>query len=209
MPRRFFVDAASGPYVHVDFGARPARPSLPHFPEIRLFGEFGDVIMVDVGVVFPNLSRLVVVFVNRGVELVFRQAPDGGKQFPRPDNGVFLVVIAERPVAEHFEKSMVVMISADLFEVVVLSRNAHALLRICNALESVLVVAEQNGLELVHSRVGKKERGIVLGNDRSARHEHMAFALEKIDEFLPYDGRCFCHVSFLLFRRLRCLKGFF
>jgi len=94
---------------------------------------------------------------------------------------------------------MVVMISADLFEVVVLSRNAHALLRICNALESVLVVAEQNVLNWFIPALVKRSVGSFLGNDRSARHEHMAFALKKSMKFLPYDGRCFCHVSFLLF----------
>src|SRR5213075_1165576 len=53
--------------------------------------------------------------VDRGVKPVLRELPDFGDEFPRPVNGFALEVIAEAPVAEHFEERVVVGVEPDVY----------------------------------------------------------------------------------------------
>jgi hypothetical protein len=53
---------------------------------------------------------------------------------------------------------------------------------------------------LIHPGVGKQQRGIVGGDDRTAGHEGMALLPEEVDEALPnFLGRLHGFVTFQLF----------
>ena len=67
------------------------------------------------------------------VEPVRIDAPHLGEQLPRPLDRLGLEVVAERPVAEHLEEGVVVVVSADVLEIVVLAAGPDALLAVGGA----------------------------------------------------------------------------
>ena len=67
-------------------------------------------------------------------------------------------------------------------EVVVLSADAHALLRRRCARVLAFLAAEEHVLELVHPRVGEEKRWIVARHERRARHDAVVVALEILQE---------------------------
>src|SRR3546814_7789504 len=58
-----------------------------------------------------------------------RQAPGLGDQRPGVVDGLFLEIVAEGEIPQHFKESMVPRRIADIVEVVVLAPRAHAFLR--------------------------------------------------------------------------------
>ena len=71
--------------------------------------------------------------VNRRVKPLRRKFPAFDHQFPGPFDRFLLEVIAEAPVAEHFEKRVVIGVEPDVFEVVMLAAGANAFLRVDDA----------------------------------------------------------------------------
>jgi hypothetical protein len=146
--------------------------------------------VVDVGVLLPKLQRFVVFLIHGGPEFGLVEPPHFGEKLPRPLDGFLLEVVAEGPVAQHFEEGVVVAVATDHVQIVVLARDADALLRIGRALEiGGVVAAQQNGLELVHASVGEQQRGVVVGHDRRAGDETMVLGGEEVDERLTQDLR--------------------
>ena len=92
---------------------------------------------------------------------------------------------------------MVVTIVTDLFEVVMLTAHANALLSICTAFIVSGSSAEEYILELVHSCVGEKQCGVIVRENRCRSHYFMLFGLKKIQEVLSYFSR---FLQFLLFK---------
>ena len=81
-------------------------------------------------------------------------------------NRIVLEIIAETEVSEHFKERVMTRRVADVIKVVVLAAGADALLRGRCAVQR-LIKAQEVGLELVHTGIGKEQRRIVLGNDRA------------------------------------------
>jgi len=74
---------------------------------------------------------------------------------------------------------------ADIVQIIVLPAGANALLRIGGTGIGTLFLAEEYRLELIHARVGKQQRRIILRNHRRAGHEGVAVLLdEEVDECL-------------------------
>src|SRR5262249_38499993 len=97
--------------------------------------------------------------------------------------GLGLVVIAERPVAEHLEEGVVIGVAADFLEIVVLAGDADALLAVDRPLVRPRARTEEHVLELVHAGVGEHKRGIVERHDARRRHERVAVLQgEEVDE---------------------------
>src|SRR5439155_26600694 len=94
-----------------------------------------------------------------------RVKPLGGKfpaidhEFPRPLDGFSFKVIAEAPVSEHLEKCVVICIETDIFEIVMLSSSANALLSVGNAwrIPRRFLLAEKDRHELVHTGIGETQ----------------------------------------------------
>ena len=163
---------ALGREVDVEFGARAAGAGLAHHPEIIFLIPVHD---VDLGVeagraellgpdvpgFLVELGRVALGFiglVDRGVEAVLREFPDFGDQFPGVVDGLALEVVAEGPVAQHLEERVVVGVQADVFEVVMLTARADALLGVGGTAGGVraLRLAEEDRDELVHPGVGEE-----------------------------------------------------
>ena len=126
----------------------------------------------------------------------FRAAEDGEVQFferdavpirrsdqlPGIGDRFLFEIIAEGKIAEHFEKSVMAVGEADVFEVVVFSAGAHAFLAGGGGFVVALLEAEENVLELIHPGVGEKQRGIVGGDERRAAHDAVAALFEKFQK---------------------------
>src|SRR6185369_5149927 len=86
------------------------------------------------------------------------------------------------PVPEHFEERVVIGVAADLFQVVVLSGEPQALLRIGDARMSRRRLTEEDLLELHHTGVGEQQGRVTLGNDRSASNHPVITGREEIQK---------------------------
>ena len=174
--------------VEMDFGAGTAGAGFAHFPEVVLFTEAQDVVGIHIGAGAPDVGGLVIGGINGDPEAVLRHFPDLGQEFPGPGDGFALVVVAEGPVAEHLEESVVVGVAADLLEVVVLAGDADALLGVGDALPRRLARAKEDFLELVHAGVGEQQRGVRRQHDRRRGHDFVALRGEEIEERLADFG---------------------
>src|ERR1051326_1675968 len=97
----------------MDLAARPARAGLAHLPEIILLAEAEHALLRQAADLEPQPLGFVVVLVDGGPEFVDRQLPFLGQKLPGPRDRLFLVVVAEGPVAEHLEEGVVVGVAAD------------------------------------------------------------------------------------------------
>ena len=63
-----------------------------------------------------------------------------------------------------------------------LTGHAEALLAIAYALPALRIVAQKDGLELVHARVREHERRVVMRNHRRRTHKEVALGFEELDK---------------------------
>ena len=88
------------------------------------------------------------------------------QQVVGPVDGLCLDVVAEGPGPEHLEERVVVRVLPHVVQVVVLAACADALLAVDRSFEGVeggrgVGGAGEDGLELVHARVGEQQRGVI------------------------------------------------
>ncbi len=123
---------------------------------------------------------------HRKVELFKRDAEPlrRGDQLPGESDSVLFEVVAEGEIAEHLEKSVVAIGEAHILKIVVLASGAHAFLAGRGAHVVALLEAEKNVLELVHPRVGEKQRGIVRRDERRTAHDAVPALLEEFQKCL-------------------------
>ncbi len=115
--------------IDVDFGTRSTRSARSHFPEIIFFvaiddSVFGDELfpqIVSFGIAFQIL--LCITFKNGDIKIFFRNSIDLSQQFPSPGNCFFFEIIAKTPVSKHLKHRVVVGITANIVQVIVLSGN--------------------------------------------------------------------------------------
>ncbi len=195
------LDVAAGlPAAHLgalvveDLGAGAAGARLAHHPEVALHAHPDDAVGGHALLLVPDLEGLVVVLVDRDVHLVFREAHDVDQEVPAPGDGLLLEVIAEGEVPEHLEEGVVARRVAHVFQVVVLSARAHALLGAGGPVVAAVLQAQEAVLELHHPRVGEEKRRVILGDERRARDDGVAPLLEVLEKFRPDLTRC--HLRF-------------
>src|SRR5262245_3032596 len=112
--------AGLGAAIDMDLGAWSAGAGIAHLPEIFLV-EAHDALARKNSELEPYLFSFVIVLVNSGVESRGIEFPDFSDQFPMEGDRFSFVVVAERPVTEHLEESVMVRVATDLFEVIVLA----------------------------------------------------------------------------------------
>ncbi len=202
VPERFGLRSEVAAVI-VDFGAGAARTGVAHFPEVGVSIKAHDAVIRKTGHVLPNLPSFVIVLVHGCEQTFLRELPNFSQKFPSPSDSFFLVVVAEAPVAEHFEEGVVVVVAAHHVEVVVLTGHAKALLAIAYALPALGIIAQENRLELVHARVREHERRVVMGNHRRRTHKEMALGFEELDKRFAHLRRSHSrhNVSLLFFGR--------
>ena len=174
--------AGPGAAIDVDLAAGAAGSGLSHFPEIILLAEAQDALGRKPAYLAPELLGILVRLKYRRPKLLLGQAPLAREQLPRPGDRLFLVVIAEGPVAQHLEEGVMVSVAPDRFEVVVLAADAQALLRARRARVGAPLHAEKDVLELDHARVGEEQRRVLLRHQRGALHHGMALPGEVVQE---------------------------
>ena len=213
----FAVDVFAAGFVRgavdVDFGAGSAGAGVAHLPEI-VFAEIVDVIVGHAGDLFPEVGGFgvagdavfFVAFVAGDVQAGGVEFPDLGEEFPGHFDGAAFEVIAEAPVAEHFEEGVMAAGAADVVEIVVFAAGADAFLGVGGAGVGAFFLAEEDRLELIHAGVGEEQRGIVLRDDGRGGNEGVAVLLdEEIEELLADlgggHGRCRVAVGQALVQR--------
>ena len=66
-----------------------------------------------------------------------------------------------------------------LFEVVVLTTHAQTFLRVCHASAFRFCVSEDNVLELIHTRIGEHEGGVVFNHHWSGGNDEVSVLLKE------------------------------
>ncbi len=189
-PRRglFFRSA----YIYMYLGARAAGTGVAHFPEVVVLVAEQNVILRKM--LEPGFARLGVqgravlraAFEDGRVQQAAVDFIDFRQEFPGPVYGLVLEVVAEAPVAQHLEHSVVVRIVSHFFEVVVLSAHSQAFLRVRRTRVRRGGVTEEDVLELVHTGVGEHQRRVILDHHRGRRHDGVSLGCEEIEKSLSY-----------------------
>ena len=111
-----------------------------------------------------------------------------GEELPRECDGFLLKIIAERPVAEHFEKRTMRGV-ANLVNI----SGAQTFLHVCEAHALRMLFTHQIGNERMHAGRGEQNGRIVLRNQGSALNNGVALGTEKVQIELPqlFGGQCF------------------
>ena len=123
------------------------------------------------------------------------------EQFPGPCDGFCLEIVPEAPVSEHLEHRVMPSVVSHCFEVVVLSADPEAFLRIGGPLRLRNRVAQEYILELVHSGIREHQGRIVLYDHRGRRYYGMSFGSKEIQELLSnlFGG---VHISINQYKRI-------
>ena len=181
-------------------GTRTTRTCITHFPEVIVFVSVEDMIFWQE--LFPIGSGFIVTFQSffgaafeyGGVKVIRIYLQNIYQVFPCPVDCLFLKVVTERPVAQHLEHGMVVRIVSYFFQVIMLSANAQAFLRVRDSFIFCRVVTQNNIFELVHPRISKHQCRVIFNYHWSRGHYLMAFALEETLERVS-DFICSQHTS--------------
>ena len=123
-------------------------------------------------------------FEHGHIQAVFVNLEHFGQIFPRPGNGFFLEIIAERPVAQHFEHGVVIGVLTHFFEVVVLAGHAQAFLRVGHAVVHNRRIAQNHVFELVHARIGEHQCRVVFDDHRCRWYDLVVLGSEELQEAL-------------------------
>lgn len=136
LQRTLFVGA---PQTLHTYRTRSTRSGGSHFPEIVLGSKGQD--SLDRQILEPQLFRFLVtggdvVSTKIGrVQSIRIETKLRHETMPGHGNGAFLEVVSKRPVAQHFEKRVVVHIFPHVVQIVVLSTRANALLTVHRTLQ--------------------------------------------------------------------------
>jgi len=138
----------------------------------------------------PEVIGVIIIEVNRCPQLVSRQAVPIGQKVPGVLNGALLEIIAEGKITEHLKKRMVPGRIADILQVIVLAAGAYTFLGSGGPGIVSLFFAKKNPLELNHSRVDKKQGGIIVRYKRRAPNNLMVMLFEIFKKFSAYVVSC-------------------
>src|SRR5207249_9955052 len=133
--------------IEMNLGAGPARPRVGHRPEVVLLAEADNAGPLHARDASPQGLGFVILGENGDPEPAGRDAQGARDPFPREGDGVLLEVVAKREIAEHLEEGVVAGGPADLLEIVVLARDAQALLNARRARVGTLLEAQECVLE--------------------------------------------------------------
>ncbi|MNL84886.1 hypothetical protein D3C87_2130020 [compost metagenome] len=76
----------------------------------------------------PDVGSFIIRDVNCNIKFLFWNIEFLRQEFPSKVNSVFLEIITEREISQHFKESVVTSCEADVFQVIVLTTSAYALL---------------------------------------------------------------------------------
>ncbi len=168
--------------VDDDLGAGPAGAGVAHGPEVVLLSEAHDAVVRQTHRAAPQLVGLLVVEIDRRIELVRRQPVAVGEQVPGQDDGALLEVIPEGEVPQHLEEGVVARGVSDVLQVVVLAARPHALLGGRGPKVVALLLPQEHAFELHHAGVDEQQGRVVVRHQRRAAHHLMAVLFEIVEK---------------------------
>ena len=182
-------------HVDMEFRTGATRSGISHFPKVVFDVAIDDMdLWIESGFfeeTSPDLVGFMIEFrgitfagsVDGRVKSVGRKSPAFDDKFPSPGDGVFLEVVAEGPVPQHFKKGMVIGVVADILKVVVFPAGADAFLGIGGAWRIVwsFLSAKEVWNKLIHSRICKKESWRLWQN-RGGGDSGVLFLLKEVEE---------------------------
>ncbi len=186
-----FRSAAAFGKVKMYLGAGTAWTGITHFPKIIFFVKLQNMAVIDIGFWFPKFLCFIIFAENSYPQALFIELPYAGQKLPCPLNGFFLVIVTKRPIAEHFEECMMIAVMPNFFEIVMFAAYTNAFLCISTAFVIAAACSKENILELVHSRVGEKQCGVIIWENRCRRHNFVLFWGKEVEEILTYFCRFF------------------
>ena len=167
--------------VVVDLRAGTARTGAM-LPEVVLLAQSGHVILGNADHLSPNIPSLVIIFIHGGIHtLGFQADPLGaGQELPAPLQRLFLEVVTEREVTQHFKVSAVTCGLTDVFNIT----GTDTLLTGADSSAGRLDLTSKVGLHGSHTGVDQQQGFIVLRNQGEAGQTQMVLALKKLEEHL-------------------------
>ena len=109
-----------------------------------------------------------------------------GNELPGPADGVFLEVVAEGKIPQHFKEGMVARGTAHIFQIVVLAAHAQTLLGSRRTPVGADLLSQKTLLELHHARIGEQQRRIVARHKGRRGHHGMPLSLEEVQ--IPFTN---------------------
>ena len=150
-------------------------------PPVVLLGQVEDVILFNAhgapDVVGFLVTGAVLIAGEDGegqLVLVQAQVIGAGQELPGPGDGFLLEVIAQGPVAQHFEEGQVGRI-ADFLDIA----GTDALLHVGQAGAGGMGSAHQVGHEGMHTGGGEEDGGVILGDDGGRLNALMSLGLHE------------------------------
>ncbi len=182
------VGAELGTTVDEDLRAGSTGTGHAHVPVVVLLTEAHDAVVGESRDPLPERDRLVVLVVDRGVQVLLVEPVATVVLRPRHElpgelDGALLEVVAEAEVAVHLEERAVPRRLADLLDV----EGSHALLHARRTGERRRLLTEEVRLERHHPGVDEQEVGVLVHEWR-ARHDGMTPALEEGEPAAPDLG---------------------
>lgn len=129
-------------------------------PEVVFFAESYHMRWLNTDFFGPNLVSLIIVFINRYIELINRHFENFCKELPCPSCSLMLEIVTEREVTEHFKVCAVTGSNAyplNIWSTDTLLTGCYTLSRRCNLTCKIL-------FHRSHTAVDKQKAVVVLRN---------------------------------------------
>ena len=166
------LDAA----VEIDLGAGAAGAGAV-LPEVVLLAHADHVVGGDAHLLGPDVIGLVVVQVDRDIQLVLGNGHPllAGQKLPGPGDDFLFEIILEREVAQHLKEGAVPRGDAHPLDV----GGADALLAGGHTVAGRLLLAQEPLFHGGHAAVDQQQAGVVLGHQGEAAQAQVALALKE------------------------------
>src|SRR5438445_11644539 len=164
----------------MDVRTGPARAGVRHLPEVVRLPAFDEAGGRDLDLLLPDGIGLVVLLGHRHPQPLRREVDDARQVLPSEMDRLFLEVVPEGKIAEHFEEGVVPAGMADVLEIVVLAAGPDAFLRRGGPGVGAALLAEEDALELDHAGRGEEQRVISLRNSRGDRVASVALRYDVV-----------------------------
>jgi len=160
--------------IEKDFRTRATRPRWPHHPEIIVGGNANDTVIRQTCHFLPDVGGFVIGVVDGHQQPILGDVQFAGDQFPCKWDRVVFKIIAERKIAQHFEKGVVTGGIADIVQIIMFAACAHTFLCRCGAFVIAGFDPCEQVFELNHTRICKHQRWIVAWHQRAGWYNFMA-----------------------------------
>ena len=113
------------------FRAGTTWTGFTHHPEVTVHPHADNPFGRNAHFLIPDLKGLIVILVNGNPEFLLRKPHLVREKIPSPENGFLLEIAAKGKIPQHFKKGMMTGRMTDVFQVIVFSTGADALLGAC------------------------------------------------------------------------------